>query len=269
VALGKRGSGTRDQGAGGERLNIGVVRLPRISNYTDFDCLESEPDVRLSYVEGAEQLRGLDLLILPGSKATIADLAWLRARGLAAAIAGYTGPVVGICGGFQMLGRRVADPHGTETAAEREAEGLGLLDAVTVMLERKTTHQARAELLPSGFLVAPRCRDELEGYEIHMGETILGSAARPFARLTSRSGRPVEVLDGAVSADGRVVGTYLHGLFDNAGFRAAFLNRLRRGRGLAERAAAEPEADPFDLLAAHLERYLDLDKLLAICGLPR
>ncbi|QSV47204.1 cobyric acid synthase [Geobacter benzoatilyticus] len=265
VALEKRGSGAGDRGAA-EKLKIGVVKLPRISNYTDFDALEAEPDVRLTYVEGADQLRGLDLLIIPGSKATITDLCFLVEQGLFEAIRAFREPIVGICGGYQMLGKRVSDPHAVESGI-REAEGLGLLDVVTVMLEKKTTHQALAELLPAGYQVAPRCRGDLEGYEIHMGETILGPGVRPFARATERSGRPVEVLDGAVSCDGRVFGTYIHGIFDNAGFRSAFLNKLRRAKGLEERPAAELRDDPFDLLAKHLETYLDMERLLTLCGL--
>ncbi|BDV44393.1 cobyric acid synthase [Geotalea uraniireducens] len=249
-----------------ETLTIGVVKLSRISNYTDFDPLENEADVQLVYVDGEEQLRNLDLLILPGSKATTTDLFFLMERGLFEAIRAFRGPIVGICGGYQMLGKRVADPHTVESGI-REAEGLGLLDVVTVMLERKTTHQATAELFPAGFQVAPRCRGVVNGYEIHMGETILGPGARPFARIVSRSGQPVEVLDGAVSCDGRIFGTYLHGIFDNHCFRTAFLNRLRRSKGLAERTIDECPQDPFELLAAHLEEHLDIARLLAICGL--
>ncbi|RNC69207.1 MAG: cobyric acid synthase [Desulfuromonadales bacterium] len=268
VALEKRVSGTRDRRPADERVNIGVVKLSRISNYTDFDALEREPDVALTYVEGEDQLRGLDLLVIPGSKATTTDLFFLMERGLFEAIRAFQGPIVGICGGYQMLGKRVSDPHAVESGI-REAEGLGLLDVVTVMLERKTTHQAAAQMLPAGYQVAPRCRGELGGYEIHMGETILGKSVKPFARITLRSGKPVEVLDGAVSCDGRVFGTYLHGIFDNAGFRTAFLNRLRRAKGLEERGALGVADDPFDLLAAHLEKHLDMARLLAICGQTR
>ena len=267
VALEKRVE-KRPAGSADDRLNIGVVKLSRISNYTDFDALEAEPDVRLTYVEGADQLRGLDILIIPGSKATTTDLFFLMERGLFEAIRAFRGTIIGICGGYQMLGKRVTDPNAVESSI-REAEGLALLDVVTVMLERKTTHQVRAELLPAGFQVAPRCRGELGGYEIHMGETILGPGVRSFARVTSRSGKPVEVLDGAVSCDGRVFGTYLHGIFDNVGFRAALLNRLRRAKGLDERRSAEPDADPFDQLAAHLEQHLDVERLFAVCGIGR
>ncbi|HEY5976043.1 MAG TPA: cobyric acid synthase [Geobacteraceae bacterium] len=266
VALEKRAKGEGLK-AKGDKLHIGVIKLPRISNYTDFDPLEHEPDVCLSYLTEPSGLAGLDALIIPGSKATIADLQFLHEQGFFPAIRQFGGTVAGICGGFQMLGRRVSDPDGVETDGEREAEGLGLLDVVTVMLPTKETHQASAELLPAGFQAAPRSPKRLSGYEIHMGETILGPGVEPFAHLVRRSGREVEVLDGAVARDGAVFGTYLHGLFDNVGFRTAFLNRLRRLRGLGERPAAEPPADPFDQLAAHLERHLDMDRLLAICGL--
>jgi len=245
-----------------------VVKLPRISNYTDFDPLELEPDVTLSYLDEPSGLKGLDLLILPGTKVTIGDLDFLRERGFFPAIRSFSGAIVGICGGFQMLGRRVSDPDGVETEGEREAEGLGLLDVVTIMLSHKETHEAEAELLPAGYQAAPRSGRNLSGYEIHMGETILGPGVAPFARITSRSGEEVEVFDGAVTRDGRIFGSYLHGIFANGSFRAAFLNKLRRRKGLPERAAAEPD-DPYDKLAAHLEQNLDMERLLKICGLDR
>lgn len=265
VALEKRRPG-RAQGPVDAKLRIGVVRLPRISNYTDFDALEGEEDVELCYLDDPQLLEGLDLLILPGSKATIADLAFLQESGLAVAIRAFSGPVVGVCGGYQMLGMRVSDPHGVESSDRREAEGLGLLDVVTVMLPHKETHQVRAELLPAGFMVAGRSSRELAGYEIHMGETILGPRADSFARISERSGEETEILDGAVSKEGRVFGTYLHGVFDNDRFRTAFLNRLRTTKGLAEQPVPTRTVDPLDLLADHLAQHLDLTKIWDICG---
>jgi adenosylcobyric acid synthase len=264
VALNKRG--TRSEERGAERLlRIGVVRLPRISNYTDFDPLEWEEDVQLNYIDTPAEIASLDLLILPGSKSTIGDIIFLRDNGFFPAIKSFTGSIAGICGGFQILGRRVSDPDGVEAAECCEAEGLGLLDVVTIMLTSKETHQATAELHTAGFQVAPRSSKQLEGYEIHMGETILGPAAQPFAHIVRRSGEELEVLDGAVTKDGRIFGTYLHGLFHNDRFRAAFLNRIRRQKGLPDREPAL-QNDPFDQLAAHLEQHLDMEKLLAICG---
>ncbi|HEY6873821.1 MAG TPA: cobyric acid synthase [Geobacteraceae bacterium] len=264
VALQRRaGCGMRHAACG--MINIGVVRLTRISNYTDFDALEREPDVALRYVETADQVAGLDLLILPGSKSTTADLYFLMERGLFRAIREFDGFVAGICGGFQMLGTRVLDPSGVESHI-REAEGLALLDAETTMLADKETHQAEAALSAAGAGVAPGYGGTLAGYEIHMGETVAGPGALPFATVTRRSGREAAVADGAVSPDGRVFGTYLHGIFDNDGFRTAYLNRIRRDKGLAPLAEAAPQADPFDLLAEHLERHLDMERLLEICG---
>src|SRR6185369_5079205 len=221
VALGKRVSGKREPVCG--KICIGVVKLPRISNYTDFDPLEWEEDVQLTYIENAAEIASLDLLILPGSKSTIGDIIFLRDNGFFPAIRSFTGNIAGICGGFQMLGRRVSDPSGVEAAESCEVEGVGLLDVVTIMLTRKETHQATAELHTAGFQVAPRSSKRLEGYEIHMGETILGPAAQPFAHIIRRSGEELEVLDGAVTKDGRIFGTYLHGLFHNDQFRAAYL----------------------------------------------
>jgi len=263
VALERRGT-FRSLGTG--KISIGVVKLPRISNYTDFDPLEREADVNLAYIDDPAQVPLLDILILPGSKATIADLDFLRGRGFFPALRSFGGSIVGICGGFQMLGRRVTDPDGVEGLPGSEGEGLGLLDVVTLLLPRKETHQAKAELLAAGYQVAPRSARELHGYEIHMGETILGGAVQPFAHIVNRSGADVEVLDGAVTRDGRICGTYLHGLFGNDSFRSAFLNRTRRKKGLTEREAAVQD-DPFDKLAAHLEQHLDMERLLRICGL--
>ncbi len=262
VALQKRAGGS-GLGARGETIVIGVVKLPRISNFTDFDALEAEADVTLCYIEGPEDLDGLDALILPGSKATIADLFFLMERGLFGAIKTFTGPIIGVCGGFQMLGRRVLDPDHLD-ADISEAEGLGLLDAETVMLANKETHQVTAELTGGAPFFAG-C-SSLTGYEIHLGQTSLGTNARPFATINRRSGKSVTIADGAVSADGRVMGTYLHGIFDNADFRHAFLNRLRYARGLSQRQRKIAVIDPFDHLAAHLEQHLDIPQLLARCG---
>ncbi len=254
----------------GRRISIGIVRLPRISNFTDFDRLQAENDVLLSYVHRPEQLEGLDVLIIPGSKSTIGDLLFLGETGLFDAIASFRGRVIGICGGYQMLGQRVLDPQGVESS-HPEAGGLSLLPVETTMLENKETHQARAHLEPAGNAVAPDCGDELGGYEIHMGNTGYTATPRPFARIFRRGDSNVDVLDGCVSDDGRVFGTYLHGIFDNARFRDTYLNSIRSEKGLPLQweETRPPAADPFDLLAGHMEQHLDMARLLEICGLPR
>lgn len=241
-------------------LRIAVVRLPYLSNSTDVDALASEPDVDVRFVSSAGELAGAAAIVLPGTKSTIADLAWLRERGLAAAVAAAAAagtPVIGVCGGYQMLGRRILDPEGVESAAGA-VEGLGLLDAETTFAAAKRTVRAGGELLGGGPLGGGGTR--VHGYEIHMGRTRLGPGAAPLLRLRA-AGEGWHV-DGAVA--GAVCGTYVHGLFDHPALRAAFLNGLRAARGLAPRPAAAPQDDALERLADHVETHLDADALDAV-----
>ncbi|ABK98500.1 cobyric acid synthase [Pelobacter propionicus] len=254
----------------GRQIRIGIIRLPRISNFTDFDQLHAEADVILSYVRKPEQLEELDVLIIPGSKSTIGDLLFLKEEGLLDAIAAFRGRIIGICGGYQMLGQRVLDPQRVESSLP-EAEGLALLPVETTMLLDKETHQAWARLEQPGRAIAPDCDGELSGYEIHMGRTDYLHTPRPFARIFRRGDSDVDIQDGCVSQGGRVFGTYLHGIFDNARFRDSYLNAIRSEKGmpLQREETRQPVSDPFDLLSCHMERHLDMPKLLEICGLPR
>lgn len=254
--------------SGHKKIHIGILRLPRISNFTDFDPLQAEPDVLISYIDVPDHLQGLDVLIIPGSKSTIADLYFLMERGFYDEIKAFKGHVIGICGGFQMLGTRVLDPQGVESAI-REAQGLDLLPSETEMLLEKETHQALAYLEDGGLLAAPECNGVLTGYEIHMGITTRAAGSRPFARIFRRGEESVTVEDGAVSPDGRIIGTYLHGIFDNVRFREVYLNRIRQEKGMPLRRGVQkqPQHDPFELLAEQMEQHLDMDRLLAICGL--
>lgn len=267
VALGQRSKIVSIM-TGLKKIHIGVIKLPRISNFTDFDPLQNEPDVHLSYVEVPDQLQGLDILIIPGSKSTIADLYSLMERGLHDAIRGFNGHIVGICGGFQMLGTAVLDPDGVESAV-KEAQGLDLLPSTTVLLMEKETHQALAYLDEAGLTVAADCNGVMTGYEIHMGATTLGKGVRPFSRIFRRGTASVLIEDGAVSQDGRVFGTYLHGLFENGRFREIYLNsvRLEKGMPLRRGAQKQPQRDPFDQLAEQFEKHLDMPRILEICGL--
>jgi adenosylcobyric acid synthase len=250
------------------KLHIGVLKLPRISNFTDFDTLQAEPDVSFSYVEMPEQLEQLDLLIIPGSKSTIADMYFLMERGLYDGIKSFKGNIIGICGGYQMLGRLVCDPAGIESSI-REAVGLELLPVETELLLEKETHQALAYLEEAGHTIAADCNGVMTGYEIHMGKTTHLGTPRPFARIFRRGETSVNIEDGAVSLNGRILGTYLHGLFDNARFRETYLNRIRLEKGLPLQRGSHkvPPSDPFDHLADHLEQHLDIDHLMGICGL--
>ncbi|WP_349365187.1 MAG: cobyric acid synthase [Roseitalea porphyridii] len=236
-------------GATGGRFKVAVPLLGRIANFDDLDPLAAEPDVSVAMVPPGEPIPAdADLIVLPGSKSTVSDLRALDANGWRAPILAHAargGPVVGLCGGYQMLGRIVRDPLGIE-GAPGEAEGLGLLDIETVMAPEKTVRNSRARSV--AFDVP------LNGYEIHLGETTGPDCARPVAMI---DGRP----DGATSADGRVFGTYLHGLFDSGPFRQAFLSRF----GVAADAADHRSriVDALDELADGLEAVVDVDGLLA------
>lgn len=267
VALGK-GSKVVSIMAGLKKIHIGVLKLPRISNFTDFDPLQNEPDVHLSYVEMPDQLAGLDILIIPGSKSTIADLYFLMERGLYDAIRDFKGHIAGICGGFQMLGTVVLDPDGVESAI-KEAPGLDLLPSTTVLLMEKETHQVLTYLDEAGLAVAPDCNGVMTGYEIHMGVTTLGKGVRPFSRIFRRGDTSVSIEDGAVSPDGRIFGTYVHGLFENSRFREIYLDsiRLEKGMQLRRGTQKQPQHDPFDQLAEQFENHLDMPRILGICGL--
>ena len=229
---------------------IAVPRLPRIANFDDLDPLKAEPGVRLVIVEPGRPLpRDADLVVLPGSKATRADLGALRREGWDIDILAHHragGAVLGICGGYQMLGRTIADPDGIE-GEPGASEGLGLLDVETTLTPVKDLRVEHAVHAASG--------ETLSGYHMNMGATEGPDRARPFARI---GGTP----EGAMSADESVAGTYLHGLFAADGFRHTFL-RLRSEIGYE----AGVEAT-LDALAAHLEAHLDLDALLKLARTP-
>jgi adenosylcobyric acid synthase len=232
------------------KLRIAVPILPHIANFDDLDPLEAEPAVELVRVRPGAALPGdADLILIPGSKATIADLTALRAAGFDIDIAAHRrrrGAVLGLCGGYQMLGRSVADPGGIE-GPPGETRGLGLIDVATTLSDAKRLEPVRgttADGMP------------FSGYEMHMGVTEGPDRTRPFAHFAD--GSP----EGAVSADGRVIGTYIHGLFADDRQRAAWLARFGAGKtnivydDLVERT--------LDALAAHLETHIDLDDLLTL-----
>lgn len=251
----------------GERaLDIAVVQLPHISNFTDFNALAAQPDVRVHYVRSPDALQGADLVILPGSKNTLSDLQWLRESGLAKALlAGHRAgvPTIGVCGGYQMLGETIVDEVESGLGTQ---PGLGLLNTVTHFAQDKTTTLVEARLqetLP-GWLA--NCAGlALRGYEIHMGETTLQSGCRPALWLEKNGQR---VADGAVSDDGLVFGTYLHGLFDSDAFTRALLNGLRERKGLGPLDIAVNYADykaqQFDILADAMRKHVDIDRIYQI-----
>jgi adenosylcobyric acid synthase len=249
-------------------LDIAVVRFPHISNSTDFDPLLRELGVRLRYVSTPLEFLSPDLIILPGSKSVVFDLKWLREAGLAQEIvqrANAGTPVIGMCGGFQMLGQRIRDPHHVESS-EENVPGLELLDTVSIFDPQKLTYQVRGRVLASRGLLSGMENVGVEGYEIHMGRT---KTAHPAFNI-ERKGDGAS-LDGAVSEDGHILGTYIHGLWDSPNFRSSLLQNLAQKRGLSFPAFSLPfnKEEEFNKLADLVRQNIDLDLLYDICHLKK
>ena len=234
-------------------LDVAVIRLPHISNFTDFPPLEEHPAIGVRYIDGAEKLGRPDLVILPGTKSTVSDLLWLRQSGLEAAILALASkevPIFGICGGYQMLGRLLSDPEGIERAGE--VRGMGLLPCKTVFTAQKT--RTRVQAISAA---QPLSSVRLEGYEIHMGETDR-AGAEPFCVFADGTA------DGAVQ--GTVFGTYLHGLFDTGELTKRLAEYLAGRKGLKlgdlnmESRTAYRQRQ-YDLLADNLRKSLDMEQI--------
>jgi adenosylcobyric acid synthase len=245
-----------------DRLNVGVIRLPSISNFTDLEILEREPGVVLNYLfRPGDLVDGYDLLILPGAKNVVEDAVWLARSGWKRAVVRFADlgkRVLGICGGYQLLGRRILDPSGVESDRPR-VRALGLLPAETVLAEEKVVQRVTGTCLTN--------RKRVSGYEIHMGRTDpSGPGACPLLRV-HRPGSSASWDDGLVLDGGRVMGTYVHGVLDAPGFRGDLLNALRREKGLRERVPRKGRLARFhqyDRLAEHFERYCDVERILRL-----
>lgn len=249
--------------ANGEKLTVCVVGFPYLANFTDFTALEQQPDVVVYYTRRSDEARLADVLILPGSKNTISDLLWLKQNGWTKAIEEHVvagKPLLGVCGGFQMLGTEISDPYHTE-GDMKAAQGLGALNVKTILARDKVTRQALASLY-DGPLPGNENPPQFAGYEIHLGETALGEGVKPLFRL-QRTGDDEVISDGAVACDGKIMGTYLHGLFDSVDGLRWILNhwrQLRHKDPLCE--VVDPKAERerrYDALADHFRRHLNLD----------
>lgn len=256
-----------------ETVNIAVLLLPRMSNFTDFNALAAEHDVALRYVASPAELDGADVIVIPGSKNTLGDLAYLKSKGFSPALQDHVkrpGELVGICAGYQMLGIEIRDPHGIEAGGS--AEGLGFLDTVTELQETKITIQVEAFSLSLEHLSETIVR----GYQIHMGSS-MRARSQPCFRINRVLGKTADGFpkdfaevewDGAVNENGRVWGTYIHGIFDQPRFRRAWLNRMRTRKGLPPVDATVSEIvtarmhNELDRWADHVERHVDLTSLL-------
>lgn len=271
VSLEEKSRSAVDADAG--QVTVAVLELPKIANFTDFDALAREPDAVVRYVRDGEPIGRPDLVVLPGSKNTSEDLLYLRRHGYDREIAALVDqgvPVVGICGGFQMLGRELRDPEHTESVHD-VTPGLGLFDATTTFVADKVTHQVKAQAWGHGFLGLNFSDGNLAGYEIHMGRTVFHTPLPRAFHISRRSGQTVDVWDGAVRDDGLVMGTYIHGIFDNDRYRRAVLDALRRRKGLPAAASrlayAQEKQASYDRLAAAVRRSLDMARLRALMQL--
>jgi adenosylcobyric acid synthase len=289
----------------GDGITISIMFLPHVSNFTDFDPFEGEPDVNLRYLRPGEFLAESDLVILPGTKNTVGDLLYLREKRLDQQLLSFArngGALIGICGGYQIMGTHLYDPHGVESET-KEVAGLGLLDVSTIFLTEKHLYQVEAVHLPSGL--------QTHGYEIHMGETERGAGLRPAFHISRRNSDSVshgrdgdcpslslapklnevksrawrdprasrdsvgtvpiaavhEIDDGAISPDGRILGTYIHGLFDDDTFRRHIIDSIRVKKGIQPlcRIMTPYNVDAeYDKLAALLREHLDMERVYEI-----
>ena len=266
-------------------IDIAVIKLPHISNFTDLDALKAEEDVSVRFVTTKEELGNPDLLIIPGTKNTIEDLITLRNSGLEEAIMKYSieGNILGICGGYQMLGNSLNDPHGVETNLEK-IEGMKLLDIDTVFEEEKITTRVKARSINMRTINTVNSeKDNLEsssntnievyGYEIHMGICKYGHKAKPLFEIYDKKwSKDTSSLDGAINASGNVMGTYIHGILDGVEFREYIVNTLRIKKAMEPKKSKVYESlreKELDKLADIVRESIDMDAIYKIMGIER
>ena len=248
-------------------IDIAVIRVPRISNFTDFNPLESIPGVSLRYVKNTQELGNPDMILLPGTKNTMEDLLWMRENGLEALIlkeAAKGKLIFGICGGYQMLGETLSDPHGVEAGGT--IKGMGLLPMDTVFAEKKTRTRVEGRFGEITGVFAPLKDTRLEGYEIHMGETVLKGNAKSVTRIQ-------DSVSGEQKADGgyleNVCGTYVHGVFDKEAVAEAIVKIIgeKKGIDVSDMTGMDFQAfkeTQYDILAEELRKHLDMEKIYEI-----
>lgn len=253
-------------------IHIAVIQTPKISNFTDFDAFTHEPDVNVRFVQQGDLIGNPDVIILPGSKNTTEDLLYLKHHGYADEIkelADRGTPVIGICGGYQMLGEKVCDPLHVESDKD-EVTGLDLLPYITTMQGEKNTYQVEFNCKNLPFLDMNFSAENLKGYEIHMGETVLTGSAQSLFNIVRRSNAPVDLQDGFINDKHHVFGTYCHGVFDNDHLRRSVINALRKRKGLhpldVKFKYREYKEAEFDRLAAIVRKHFDMKKFYEILG---
>ena len=246
------------------------IQTPKISNFTDFDALSKEDDVNLYYVKEGQEIGDADLILLPGSKNTTEDMLYLRDSGMEKALNEAHEkniPIIGICGGYQMLGEKISDPLHTESDND-SVKGLGFLPMETTFVEKKLTSQVEAKCLSWEFLGEKLSIDDLFGYEIHMGTTKFTKEANHPFMITKRADKDVQVAEGMINQEQNVMGAYIHGIFDNDKYRRSLINILRKRKGLealpvsTNYAAAKQAA--FNRLADTVRQNMNMEKLREI-----
>ena len=243
-------------------LDIAVISLPHVANFDDFDPLAKTPGVNLRYIAVADQFGQPDLVIIPGTKTTVADLDWMRRTGIADLVIAHRhdgAPVIGICGGYQMIGEWILDPQTIESSQERIA-GLGLLPVTTEFVAEKSTHQVQARIVGGNGLLSGANGATISGYEIHMGRTSSLAGDSPPIGIETRSGQPVnDEQDGFVDSEGKTLGTYLHGLFHNQILRSAILDHLAEIKGVTLPSdVGFATSGEYDKLAALVRQHVDM-----------
>ena len=245
---------TQFNSVGEGQIDICVIKLPHISNFTDFDAFKFDEDVNVRYITSPEAIKNADMVIIPGSKNTIYDLRWLKAQGFEQVLKTYEGRLFGICGGYQMMGRKLIDIEGWEMSPGEVEEGLGIFDAVTRFEGDKITLNVQGEALGR----------PIYGYEIHCGKT--EGEGQIFATVTKRQGEEIRYHEGIIKED-RIFGTYIHGIFDAAPFREYILNGLRTEKGLESRESDDLQLkreQELEKLAAIVRENLDMEKIYAL-----
>ncbi len=248
-------------------LVVGIIKLPYISNFSDFTPLELERDLSVRYISHKDKIEDVDLIIIPGSKNTLKDMEYLHNSGIKEKLIKCHRkdiPIIGICGGYQMLGHEIIDPNNTESDLHR-INGLSLLDIETVIEDSKETKQTIGKIVNEFKLSSNLVGESVTGYEIHMGKTKLFENAKPFIKLDN------ELMDGGVNVDGNVFGTYLHGIFENDNFRRSIIQSLKRKNGVKNDDEMfnykEYKDKEYNKLADIARNNLDVDKLKEIMGL--
>ena len=265
-------------------IDVAVIKLPHISNFTDLDALKTEEDVSVRFVTTKEELGTPDLLIIPGTKNTIEDLISLRSSGLEEAIVKYSveGNILGICGGYQMLGNSLNDPHGVETNSE-EIEGMKLLDIDTVFEAEKITTRVKARSINVSAINTVNSKEEnvgsysninieAYGYEIHMGICKYGNKAKPLFEIYDKNGEHTSSFDGAINTGRNIMGTYIHGILDGVEFREYIVNTLRIKKAMEPKESKVYESlreKELDKLADIVRESVDMDAIYKILGIER